>query len=175
LHLDFEASAGFVNRVDFRRLLAYSFFNIYPEKKFMNQIRLSANAGQMHEYFGNTLSDQWVTGSVHLRFTEFNQMNITFRNSMERYEGIDFRKNMLNLNINLSLIGWLPFGAYFQTGDSIYYDTDDPYLGYSIPMGSISLLSRAKGFNTLLISPNKLFGRREVVSKSMISMSYVTA
>ena len=135
MHPDFEASAGFVNRVDYRRLIGYSFFNFYPEKNFMNQIRLSMNAGQMYEYFGNTLSDQWVTGSVHLRFTEFNQMNITYRNSMERFEGIDFHKNVVNLNCNFSLIGWLPFGAYFQTGESIYYDPDDPYLGYSNTYG----------------------------------------
>ena len=130
MHPDFEASAGFVNRVNFRSFVGYSFLNFYPEKEFMNQIRLSFNAGQMYEYFGNTLSDQWVGGNVHLRFTEFNQLNIKYRNSMERYEGIDFHKNAINLNVDFSLIGWLPFGAYFQTGDSIYYDPDDPYLGY---------------------------------------------
>jgi hypothetical protein len=135
MHPDFEASAGFINRVDFRSLVAYSFFNFYPEKEFMNQIRLSVNAGQRYEYFGNTLSDQWVGGNVHLRFTEFNQLNITYRNSMERYEGIDFHKNVININVNFSLIGWLPFGAYFQTGDSIHYDPDDPYLGYNNTYG----------------------------------------
>ncbi len=131
MHPDFEASAGFVNRVDYRQILGYSFLNFYPEKNFLNQIRLSMNAGQMYTYFGNTLSDQWVSGNVHLRFTEFNQMNITYRNSMERYGGIDFHKKSITLDLNFSLIGWLPFGAYFQTGDSIYYDEDNPYLGYS--------------------------------------------
>jgi hypothetical protein len=135
MHPDFEASAGFINRVDFRSLVGYSFLNFYPEKEFMNQIRLSVNAGQMYGYFGNTLSDQWVGGNVHLRFTEFNQLNIKYRNSMELYEGIDFHKNVINLNVNFSLIGWLPFGAYFQAGDSIYYDPDDPYLGYSNTYG----------------------------------------
>ncbi len=135
MHPDFEASSGFVNRADYRRILVYSFLNVYPEKNFLNQIRLSANAGHMFEYFGNTLSDRWVTGNVHFRFTEFNHMNITYRNSMERYEGIDFDKNAINLDCNFSLIGWLPFGAYFQTGDSIYYDPDDPYLGYSNTYG----------------------------------------
>ena len=135
MHPDFEASAGFVNRVNFRSFVGDSFLNFYPEKEFMNQIRLSFNAGQMYEYFGNTLSDQWVGGNVQLRFTEFNQLNIKYRNSMERYEGIDFHKNAINLNVNFSLIGWLPFGADFQTGDSIYYDPDDPYLGYKNTYG----------------------------------------
>jgi hypothetical protein len=135
MHPDFEASSGFVNRVDYRQFGGYVFVNIYPEKEFMNQIRLSVNAGQMYEYFGNTLSDQWVSGNVHLRFTEFNQMNITYRNSMEKYEQIDFHKNVIALDANISVIGWLPFGAYFRTGDSIYYDTEDPFLGYSNTYG----------------------------------------
>ena len=29
------------------------------------------------------------------------------------------------------MISWLPFGLYFRTGESIYYDPDDPYLGWS--------------------------------------------
>ncbi len=135
MHPDFEALSGFVNRVDYRQFGGYGFINIYPEKEFMNQIRLSVNAGQMYEYFSNTLSDQWVSGNVHLRFTEFNQMNISYRNSMERYVGIDFHKNAITLDTNISMIGWLPFGAYFRTGDSIYYDTEDPFLGYSNTYG----------------------------------------
>jgi len=160
MHPDFEASAGYVNRVDYTRFVGYSFFNFYPEKAFMNQIRLSVNAVQMYEYFGNTLSDQWVSGNVHLRFTEFNQMNITYRNSMERYEGIDFRKNVVNLNIDFSLIGWLPFGAYFQTGDSIYYDPEDPYLGYSNTYGIYSTFKPSKRLQYSLDFTKQTFWNR---------------
>lgn len=144
MHPDFEASAGFVNRTDYRSFVGYSFINFYPEKDFLNQIRLSVNAGQMYEYFGNTLSDQWLEGNVHLRFTEFNQMNVEYRHSMERYEGVDFYKNGMNLDCDFSLIGWLPFGAYFQTGDTIYYDPDDLYLGYSNTYGIYLTLKPSK-------------------------------
>lgn len=144
MHPDFEASAGFVNRTDYRSFVGYSFINFYPEKDFLNQIRLGVNAGQMYEYFGNTLSDQWLEGNVHLRFTEFNQMNVEYRHSMERYEGIDFYKNGMNLDCDFSLIGWLPFGAYFQTSDTIYYDPDDPYLGYSNTYGIYLTLKPSK-------------------------------
>ena len=30
---------------------------------------------------------------------------------------------------------WLPFGFYFGTGNSIYYDPDDPFLGWSDSYG----------------------------------------
>jgi len=62
-------------------------------------------------------------------------MNISFRNSMERYEGIDFNKNSLSISAGANLIGWLPFGIYFSTGHSIFYDSDDPYLGWSNAYG----------------------------------------
>jgi hypothetical protein len=29
------------------------------------------------------------------------------------------------------LVSWLPFGFYFRTGHSIFYDPDDPFLGWS--------------------------------------------
>jgi hypothetical protein len=135
IHPDFEASSGFVNRMDYRSFGAYTFFNIYPQKQYLNQIRLSLKGGRRYAYFGDALTDQWANANLHLRFTEFNQMNISFRNSMERYEGIDFNKNSLSISADANLIGWLPFGIYFSTGHSIFYDSDDPYLGWSNAYG----------------------------------------
>ena len=135
IHPDFEASSGFVNRMDYRSFGAYTFFNIYPQKQYLNQIRLSLKGGRRYTYFGDALTDQWANANLHLRFTEFNQMNISFRNSMERYEGIDFNKNSLSISADANLIGWLPFGIYFSTGHSIFYDSDDPYLGWNNTYG----------------------------------------
>lgn len=131
IHPDFEASSGFVNRVDYRTVGAYTSFRTYPEKKFLNQISLFLNAGKRYAYFDNILFDQWARGTLHLRFTEFSQMNISYENNMERYEGVDFYKNSFSVESQNNLIGWLPFGFYFQTGDSIFYDPDDPFLGWS--------------------------------------------
>ncbi len=135
IHPDFEASSGFINRADYRSLGAYTYFSIYPQKQYLNQIRLNLNGGRRYAYFEDTLTDQWVNTNLHLRFTEFSNMNISFRNSMERYESIDFNKNSLSINGNTNLIGWLPFGIYFGIGQSIFYDTDDPYLGWSNAYG----------------------------------------
>lgn len=135
IHPDFEASSGFINRVDYRSFGAYTYFNIYPQKQFLNQIRLSLKGGRRFAYFGDTLIDQWANASLDLRFTEFSQMNISFRNSMERYEAIDFNKNSFSIDSSINLIGWLPFGIYFSTGHSIFYDPDDPYLGWSNAYG----------------------------------------
>lgn len=131
IHPDFEASSGYINRVDYRTFGAFTSFRLYPEKKYLNQISLSLNGGRRYAYFEDLLVDQWARANLQLRFTEFSQMFVSFRSDMERYEGIDFYKNSFSLEGENNLISWLPFGFYFRTGHSIYYDPDDAFLGWS--------------------------------------------
>jgi len=131
LHPDFEAASGFVERVDYRGAGAYANFNIYPQKKFLNQVDFRFRVAQKDAYFQNIVTDCFYEASSSLRFTEFNQLYITFRNMMERYENIEFKKNTLQLEGQFNLIGWMPFSIFFQTGDSINYDPDNPFLGWS--------------------------------------------
>jgi len=131
IHPDFEASSGFINRVDYRTVGAYTSFRTYPEKKYLNQVSLYLNAGKRYAYFSDLLYDQWASASLSLRFTEFNQLWIEFKNDMECYEGIDFWKNSFSIEGDCNLIGWLPFGFYFWTGQSIFYDPDNPFLGWN--------------------------------------------
>ncbi|NOR22549.1 MAG: hypothetical protein GQ476_07690 [Candidatus Aminicenantes bacterium] len=135
IHPDFEASSGFINRVDYRTLGAYTRFRAYPEKKYLNQVSLGLSAGQRHAYFEDLLIDRWSRANLHLRFTEFSQMNITFLDSMERYEGIGFNKNSFTVEGENNLVSWLPFGFYFRTGHNVFYDPDDPFLGWSNTYG----------------------------------------
>ncbi len=131
IHPDFEASSGFISRVDYRTFGASTSFNFYPEKQYLNQVSFNLNVGQRYAYFDDTLQDQWLRTMLQFRMTEFSQANVYYQNLMERYEGISFRKNVFMLEAETSFIGWLPFGFFFQTGESIYYDPDNPYLGYS--------------------------------------------
>jgi len=49
IHPDFEAASGFINRVDYRSVGSYTYFSLYPEKTYLNQIRLSFQAGRRYE------------------------------------------------------------------------------------------------------------------------------
>ncbi len=135
LHPDFEASSGFVNRVDYRSYGVFSYISTYPQKQYLNQITMSLSAGIRDSYFEEIVQDKWVRANLQFRFTEFNQMFVTYRNEMERYEGSDFHKNSISVEGQNNLIKWMPFGLFFQTGNSIYYDPDDPYLGRSNTYG----------------------------------------
>jgi hypothetical protein len=135
LHPDFEAASGFVNRTDYRSLGGYTYLTLHTEKKYLNLVRFNLRAGRRFQYHENTLEDQWINADVNLRFTEFSQLNVFFQRDMERYEGIEFNKSSFEIVGNLNFVGWLPFGFYFNTGNNIFYDPDDPFLGYSNSYG----------------------------------------
>lgn len=135
MHPDFEASSGFVNRVDYRTAAAYVFFTLYPDKAFLNRVSLNFQAGQRDAYFSDTVQDRWFRSRVSLRFTEFNQLDAILQTGMERFADIAFDKTTLELSSQFSFIRWLPFNFYFVTGNGINYDPEDPFLGYSNQYG----------------------------------------
>ena len=135
IHPDFEAASGFVNRTDYKTYGASTQLNLYPDKKFLNQVNFGLRVGQRDDYFGSAAQDEYVRANLQLRFTEFNRAFIQFENAMERYEGINFHKNSLSLEAENNIIAWLPFSLFFEIGDSINYDPDDPFLGWGISSG----------------------------------------
>jgi hypothetical protein len=131
IHPDFEASSGYVNRVDYKSYGVFSYISVYLQKQYLNQIQLSLSAGIRESYFEDIVQDRWARANLQFRFPEFNQMFVSCRNDMERCSGVDFQKNTFSVEIQNNLIQWMPFGLFFQTGDSIYYDPEDPFLGWS--------------------------------------------
>ena len=135
IHPDFEASSGFVNRVDYKRMGAYTSFRTFPEKKYLNGVYFNLGVSKMNAYTENITTDRLAEAEIHFEFTQFSRLNVSFQNYMERYEGINFNKNTFTMNGNTNLIGWLPFEFYFETGDNICYDSDNPFLGWSNTYG----------------------------------------
>ncbi|MBS3819644.1 carbohydrate binding family 9 domain-containing protein [bacterium] len=135
IHPEFRASSGYVNRVDYKTIGSYTSFQLYPEKQYLNQVRFTLRGGRRYAYFENTVLDDWVSGHLHLRVTEFSMINASLQKAMERFGGVDFHKNSFNLNGNLSLIRWLPLGFHLGGGDRIFYNPDSPFLGWSHSYG----------------------------------------
>lgn len=135
IHPDFEAASGFVNRTDFRTVGAFTSVSIYPDKKFLNQVRFNLNAGRRIDYFGPTVQDAWVRFQTQLRFTEFNRAFIMVENGLERYAGEDFRKTTFYFESQSNILKWMPFSVFAGVGDMINYDPDDPFLGWGVTFG----------------------------------------
>jgi hypothetical protein len=131
LHPEFQASLGFVNRTDFRTFGGFASYRIYADKKYLNQVQFRLQAGQRIGYADSVTQDNWIRPQVQFRLTEFNQIFVMYEAGLERYAGIDFKKQNLSVESQVTFISWMPLGFFFQTGDEINYDPEDAYLGYS--------------------------------------------
>ena len=132
---EFQASLGFVNRVDYRSAGGFASYRLYPDKKYLNQVQFRIQAGQRIGYADSVTQDTWIRPQVQLRLTEFNQVFVMYEAQMERYAEVDFKKQSLTIESQVTFISWMPFFFFFETGDEINYDPDDAFLGYSNTYG----------------------------------------
>ncbi len=135
IHPEFQASLGFVNRTDYGSVGGFASYRFYPDKKYLNQVQLRLQAGRTGGYADSVTQNTWFRPQVQLRLTEFNQVFVRYEAEMERFAGVDFRKQALSVESQIMFISWMPFFLFFETGDSINYDPDDPYLGSSDTYG----------------------------------------
>jgi hypothetical protein len=131
IHPEFQASLGFVNRTDYRSVGGFASYRLYTDKKYLNQVQFRIQAGQRLGYADNTIQDTWIRPQVQFRLTEFNQVFVMYETGLERFADVEFKKQNLSIESQITFISWMPLAFYFQTGDSINYDPDDPYLGSS--------------------------------------------
>jgi len=132
---EFQASLGFVNRVDYRSAGGFASYRLYPDKKYLNQVQFRIQAGQRIGYADSVTQDTWIRPQVQFRLTEFNQVFVMYEAQMERYADVDFKKQSLTVESQVLFISWMPFFFFFETGDEINYDPDDAFLGYSNTYG----------------------------------------
>ncbi len=135
IHPDFQASLGFVNRTDYSTVGGFASYRLYADKKYLNQVQLRFQAGQTDGYADSTTQNTWIRPQIQFRLTEFNQIFVEYEAGLERYAGVDFRKQELSIESQITFISWMPVNFFFETGDSINYDLDEAYLGYSNTYG----------------------------------------
>jgi hypothetical protein len=135
IHPDFEASSGFVNRIDYRTAGVFTNVTLYPDKPFLNQIRFTLRARQHDAYYKDVIQDKRIEFQTQLRFTEFNQLNLQYNAGKERFAAQDFRMNVFSMNGQFNFIKWVPFQIFSEIGDSINYDTADAFRGWGVTYG----------------------------------------
>ncbi|NTV81069.1 MAG: hypothetical protein HGA24_06565, partial [Candidatus Aminicenantes bacterium] len=135
MHPEFQASLGFVNRTDYRSVGGFASYRLYPDKKYLNQVQFRLQAGKRIGYADSVTQDTWIRPQIQFRLTEFNQVFVMYEAGMERYAGVDFKKQSLSIQSQIMFISWMPFVFFFETGDSINYDPDNPFLGASNTYG----------------------------------------
>ena len=130
---DFEASTGYFRRKDIQSISSRVSYAILPMNDIIVDIRPSFEYRRIYD-FENTLTDEQFNLTTSISGWRGSNIWTTFSSSLERYEGIDFRKKTYRavfMSQPLSWIGWI---LTYSFGDSIYYD-ENPYLGYKTSFG----------------------------------------
>ncbi len=144
MHPDFQASLGFVNRTDFRSTGAYASLRLYPDKKYLNQVQFRIQAGKRIGYADSIIQDTWIRPQIQLRLTEFNQIFVMAEAGLERFAGVDFKKQAFSIESQITFISWMPVSFFFETGDSVNYDPEDAFLGYHNTYGVMATFKPSK-------------------------------
>jgi hypothetical protein len=117
---DFSAPLGFVPRVDMRRLFPFIRYTWFPEKHGLVSIRPELNGNAIWGYDG-TLQDWEVNSELQFELKGQTEIEAGYTESMERFSGIDFRKNGLSFSFETGLLKWLEFSAGFDRGQEINF------------------------------------------------------
>ncbi len=135
---DFDASVGYIRRVDIKQFQSRLGYNILPMNDYIVDIRPSIEYRRAYD-FNNVLTDEEVRLGGFLTGWRNSFIYGGYSWELERYQGIDFKREGLRVHINSEPLGWLSGGINFSFGDSIYY-SENPYLGWKISYGGNLLL-----------------------------------
>jgi hypothetical protein len=140
LHIppDFEASLGFFQRKDIRSIGGRISYAFLPMTDVIVDIRPSIEYKRIYD-FNNTLTDEEVRLGFFASGWRGSHIWGGVGFSLERYEGVDYRKKGFRIGMGTQPLSWLSIGGGFGAGDSIYYD-DNHYLGFKYSANARMLL-----------------------------------
>ena len=123
---EFETEVGFVRRRDIRTATGELGYRIWPESWVINW-GPTLNYGQAYDY-DDVLQDENLALGIDFSFARNISLSSDLNWDMERFGGIDFRKNRLSMRANVNTNRSYSFGAGFSTGDEIFFL--GPFLGH---------------------------------------------
>ena len=124
---DFKTDVGFVRRTDQRWLYSEVAYRWWPESWLISwgpRVRYTRGYN-----FDDTLEDETATAGVNLAFADSVNFNADVNRAMERFGGINFFKNRYRFFAVVSRIRQFSFGLGGNSGDQIFFDDENPYLG----------------------------------------------
>lgn len=125
---DFKTDVGFVERTDQRWTLGTVSYRWWPESWLINW-------GPHFTYtrasnFDGVLEDESASGGFGFRFAKNITVNTNIDRVMERFGGVNFDKTRYSTFATVSTNRRIAFGGGFNRGDQIFFDEENPYLGF---------------------------------------------
>ena len=123
---NFRTDVGFVRRVDQKRGYSRIGYRFWPESWVVNwgpSLQYSWNHN-----FKNVLEDEEIRAGFDATFARNISVNASFRDEIERFGGINFKKQAISLGGTVNTNRRLAVGGYYRYGDEVRYN-DNPFLG----------------------------------------------
>jgi hypothetical protein len=124
---DFRTDVGFVRRLDQRQAVGNIGYRWWPESWIINwgpRLSYSRNYD-----FASVLQDEQRGLGLNFDFARNLSLGANVSRDLERFGGIDFRKNEYSINGGVNTNRALSIRANFSQGDQIFFDPDNPFLG----------------------------------------------
>lgn len=138
LHPNFQADGGFLKRIDIRQLNSNFRYTFWKEKGNLLSWGPFVGYHRTYNHNGDLTDNSTYFG---LRFSFPFQTNISMfhtPNTLEIYQGINFRKQGIGFNISSEPNSYLASSLSVNSGEDIDYSAATPYLGDSL-QGNFSL------------------------------------
>jgi len=125
---DFETDVGFVRRTNLRRGSGNIGYEWRPETWIVNwgpSIDYSRNYN-----FDQILEDEQAQARLTFVFRGNTRLYLNSNREMERFRGIDFEKRRSGVGGRIASSRLFQVGGYYNSGDEVYFDNANPFLGY---------------------------------------------
>ena len=123
---DFRTEVGFVRRRDIRTVTSEFGYRFWPESWIISW-GPTIDYGQNYNY-DELLQDENLGLGINFNFARNIRFSSDLNWDMERFAGINFRKNQLSMRANFNTNRSYSFGGGFSTGDEIFFL--GPFLGH---------------------------------------------
>jgi hypothetical protein len=155
---DFRAPLGYVPRTDYRQIEPFIRYTFYPEKGALVSFRPEISGRSLWDHAG-TLQDWEVNSENGFEFKGQTQLEFEFAETMERFEGIEFRKHRRSVRFETAWLKWLEIGAELQRSGEINYFPAAGLTPFLADGSSAELTATVKPIPPLRIDQTYLFTR----------------
>lgn len=127
---EFEATNGFIERVDYREGGLQFWYDIRENESFFSLIQPALYLTQMYDYNGRKI-EAYRAPSLTIETRGRNSLTFGYYNQFEEYERQNFQKNWYYVEYKNKTFAWLYLDFSARFGDGIYYDPSSPFLGFN--------------------------------------------
>jgi hypothetical protein len=134
---NFAMATAFLNRVNFTELSTYAAISFYPdEQRFAWLPRVEVfsfvQGGEDRNAGGGELV---AISGMRLHTTRQGFLGVEYAGGFEHWQGRRFDRGRPNAYGFIQLFRWLALNGNYSEGDAVYYDSPDPFQGFSRETG----------------------------------------